>query len=243
MRRLLNNVVGFDIVRFSGQHNLRSHLTSALNIYEIDRILDVGANEGQFGSFLREIGFDGYIYSFEPVNEAFEILSKISADDEKWIVFNFALGSETGETTINVSEFSSFSSILTLTDYALEHWDASKVNHTQTITIKTLDECLANGIIPNRNLLLKMDTQGYDLEVFRGAKNLLPKVSCMLSELSIIPVYEGAPDYKETLAIFEDSGFSVSGFYPTTHNKNLSLNEVDCVFVNTAMFTSVKKAD
>ncbi len=79
-----------------------------------------------------------------------------------------------------------------------------------------------------------MDTQGFDLEVFRGAQTVLPNVSCMLSELSLIPIYEGMPSYTESLAEYEKSGFGVSGFYPITRNKNLTLNEVDCVLVNTS---------
>jgi len=100
-----------------------------------------------------------------------------------------------------------------------------------------LDECVSEGVIDcNDRLLLKMDTQGYDLEVFRGAQSLLPNVSCILSELSLIPIYEGMPSYLDALAEFEGHGFCVSGFYPITRNENLTLNEVDCVLVKPSKF-------
>ena len=235
IRRWVNVKIGYDVVRFSGQHNLRSHLSKCIEEYKINVVIDVGANEGQFGEFIRNIGFSGKIYSFEPVDTAFQKLKLASAEDKNWLIFNFALGSEETESYINVSEFTSFSSILTLSDYALEHWKNSRVDHQQKILIKKLDQCLLEGLIPTgERILLKMDTQGYDLEVFRGGHSALSDVSVILSELSLIAVYNDMPSYKESLETYEDAGFFVSGFYPITRNKDLSLNEIDCVLVNTA---------
>lgn len=233
LRLFINRRVGYDIVYFSGQHTLRAHLVKVFKEYEIDAIIDVGANEGQFALAVRSLGFSGKIYSFEPVDEAFEKLAAASSSDGNWFVFNFALGSESGESLINVSDFTSFSSILNPSDYALERWENSRVDHKQKITIRTLDECKMEGLIPESNIFLKMDTQGYDLEVFKGADSILLNVRGVLSELSLIAVYNDMPGYKQSLSTFEEAGFSVSGLYPITRNKDLSLNEVDCVLVNT----------
>ena len=86
-----------------------------------------------------------------------------------------------------------------------------------------------------------MDTQGYDLEVFKGATQSLSRVQAVLSEISLIAVYNDMPNYKQSLSTFEAAGFSVSGLYPITRNIDLSLNEVDCVLVNTASHEQVKK--
>jgi len=241
IRTFINQKIGIDIIQFSGQHNLRSHLSKLIDVYKINKIIDVGANEGQFGAFLRSIGFKGEIYSFEPVAAPFKILSSISAKDDKWFVNNCALGATSGEATINVSRHTSFSSILNPSDYALERWTNSRVDHKETIVIKTLDEWCKSGVISDHDsLFLKMDTQGYDLEVFRGAHSILHQVRGILSELSLIAVYNDMPNYMQSLKTFENAGFSVSGFYPITRNKNLSLNEVDCVLVNTSIFDKIK---
>ena len=237
IRFFINRQTDYDVVHFSGQHTLRSHLVSILDEYQIESIIDVGANEGQFALSMRSLGFRGKIYSFEPVDAAYEKLKRVSASDNSWFVFDFALGAESGEALINVSDFSSFSSILDVNKYALDRWKDSEVTHQQGIVVRTLDECASEGVIDRSDrLLLKMDTQGYDLEVFRGAQSVLSNVSCVLSELSLIPIYEGMPSYSEALSVFEGHGFSVSGFYPITRNKNLTLNEVDCVLVNTSKF-------
>lgn len=237
IRYLVNSIVGYDVVHFGGQHNLRSHLTRIIDAYNIDTFIDVGANEGQFGLFLRSIGFKGMIYSFEPVAAPFAILSSLSASDDSWFVYNFALGSKSEEVLINVSKHTSFSSILNPSAYALGHWPNSHVDHTERVAVKKLDDWFLEGLVSEKaSVFLKMDTQGFDLEVFMGAENTLKIVRAILSELSLIAVYDGMPNYVQSLSTFEKAGFSVSGFYPITRNKDLSLNEVDCVLVNTAEF-------
>jgi len=233
LRFPINRSTGWDIIYFSGQHTFRSHLVRIIDAYHIDTILDVGANEGQFGLHVRSLGFRGRILSFEPVDAAYEKLLKASASDRDWIAFDFALGATPDAAVINVSSSSDFSSILEVNEYARERWRSSEITHQQKIEIRTLDELVSEGVIEgNSRLLLKMDTQGYDLEVFRGAKSLLPHVSCMVSELSLIPIYQGMPSYLESLSAFESNGFHVSGMYPVTRNEDLTLNEVDCVLVN-----------
>lgn len=237
IRRMVNHKIGYDIVRFSGQHNLRSHLSKVFDDYKINKIIDVGANEGQFGHFLRSLGYAGWIHSFEPVAEPFEKLSSLSASDDMWIVHNYALGATSSEALINVSKHSSFSSILSPSDYALGRWENSHIDHQENIVIRTLDECGAKGMIAeNDSVFLKMDTQGYDLEVFKGAQATLHQIKGILSELSLIAVYDGMPNYMQSLSTFQTAGFLVSGFYPITRNKDLTLNEVDCVLVDAKKF-------
>ena len=236
IRYQINKLIDIDIVRASGQHTLRTHIQRVLSDYAVDVIIDVGANEGGFGVSIRSLGFAGDIYSFEPVAEAFEKLSLASADDPQWTVFNFALGAEEGESIINISKFSQMSSILDANDYG-NSWEPMKVESHQKIRIRTLDNCFEEGLIPRqKRVLLKMDTQGFDLQVFRGGNIFLENVCCMLSELSLIPIYIGMPHYLEALSEYESKGFAVSGFYPITRHPALALNEVDCMLVNTRFF-------
>lgn len=242
VRYFVNDSIGYDVVHFSGQHNLRAHLSKVFDVYKINKIIDVGANDGQFGQFLRSIGYRGDIYSFEPVSDAFKKLSLVSSSDSKWHVYNIALGSSSGDALINVSKHTVFSSLLSPSDYALGRWSESQVDHQERIIIRTLDEWYAEGnISKSDSVFLKMDTQGFDLEVFKGAKSTLPQVCALLSELSLIAVYDGMPNYMQSLSTYEAAGFAVSGFYPITRNKDLSLNEVDCVLVNTSKFDPLRK--
>ena len=173
VRYQTNRLLDIDIVRASGQHTLRTHLQRVISDYAVDAIIDVGANEGGFGASVRSLGFTGNIYSFEPVAEAFGKLSLAATDDPQWTVFNFALGAEEAESMINVSKFSQFSSILNANDYG-NSWENMKVESHEKIRVRTLDNCFAEGLIPRqKRILLKMDTQGFDLQVFRGANSYL----------------------------------------------------------------------
>jgi hypothetical protein len=66
-------------------------------------VYDVGANVGQFGMGLRQRGYRGKIFSFEPVKSAFDALKSVAATDGSWNVLQCAIGSETGEVWVNVS--------------------------------------------------------------------------------------------------------------------------------------------
>lgn len=78
------NTPSFDLIRLkSSNAEFPRHLLNVLDAYDIDCVIDVGANAGQYGKFLREIGFEGHIVSFEPVSVAFTLLEQQSAADEK----------------------------------------------------------------------------------------------------------------------------------------------------------------
>lgn len=232
VRRQINRLFGFDIVRVSGQHTLRTHVPAVIRQYGIDAVIDIGANEGHFGETLRELGFKGEIYSFEPVVSAFNQLKNAARGDPRWSTFNFALGSESCETEMNVSKFSQFSSLLEANDFG-HKWANMAVVQRQRIEVRTLSQCFAEGTLPReRRFLLKMDTQGYDLEVFRGLGGSYGSIHCMLSEISLIPIYENMPHYLEALHEYESAGFLISGMYPITRNANLTLNEMDCMLIN-----------
>ena len=223
-RRQVNRLTGLDVVRVS-------HVAQVLEQYGIHAIIDVGANEGDFGALMRSLGFRGPIYSFEPVAEAFEVLHGRALRDGNWQAFNYALGAQDGTAQINVSRFSQFSSIREATSYG-KSWENMVVERKQDIEIKTVDGLFGSGVLGREEkYFLKMDTQGYDLEVFKGARASLPKLCCMLSELSLIPLYKDMPNYLEALETYSRAGFLVSGLYPITRHQSLALNEVDCMMV------------
>ena len=83
-----------------------------------------------------------------------------------------------------------------------------------------------------RAVYLKCDTQGFDLQVMAGAKNVLPRVGAMQSELSVLGIYQGMPDFLETLRQMRDLGFDMTGVFPVSRDGALRVVEFDCVAVN-----------
>lgn len=228
------NSLGYDLIKTKKHPSLNAHIINLIRFYKIDTVIDVGANNGQFGLSLRKNGYLGDIYSFEPVSTTFNRLKTTSEHDNNWHIYNTALGDKISSTVINVSESSDLSSILVANKYGQGMFPAIKISHQETIEIDTFDMFYAKYFSKNsRRILFKMDTQGYDLKVFRGAQGSFKNIFCLLSEVSLTPLYSDMPHYLETLREYEENGFHISGMYPVSRNKlDLSIIEFDCVLIN-----------
>jgi FkbM family methyltransferase len=196
---------------------------------EIDVVVDVGANIGQFGESLRAGGYRGQIVSFEPVEAAFQALLKKATADSKWEVHHCGLGATRGEAVIHVSGLTVFSSILNLTSSASLHDSRIAVERTETIKIETLDE-VAAGL--SGNILLKIDTQGYEKQVIEGGPQTVARVKGILMELPVIHVYEGEWQFHEAAKFMADAGFVLAQIQPVNYHglDNVSLVDADCLF-------------
>jgi FkbM family methyltransferase len=233
--KVLAKRLGYELINRDGNPSLIFHIMDLILLRRIDLVLDVGGNKGQFAQSLRNEGYKEVIHSFEPVKETFKQLQQASQDDPNWFVHNFAMGDELGELTVNVTKASDFASFLQPNEYGKERFKKNEVEYTEIVAIDTVDNFLEKQV-PNYNekrIFLKTDTQGYDLQVVKGASQSMQLIHCLLSEISFIPIYTGMPHFLESLSNYESYGLSVSGFYPITRDKKtLAVIEMDCVMVN-----------
>lgn len=167
LKRAFNNSCGVELLRYPTPELDRR--IKLLNNNNIDVVIDVGANIGQYGLELRNIGYKGRIISFEPTSEAFAKLKRTALKYNLWEVYNMSLGERDGESTINIAKNSVSSSILKdlplLTDSAPEATFIRK----ETIHIKKLDSIFEDLNLEGKNIYLKIDTQGYEKMVLDGA--------------------------------------------------------------------------
>lgn len=230
----LLNKYGYECIRKKKSPSLKSHLFNLIDQYLIDVVIDVGANHGQFGKLLRSIGYQGEILSFEPTKKSFEILSEASGTDGRWKVYPLALGDKKKSEKINVFASSDFNSLLHPNHMGQATFNSKlKKLHTESINIETLNNVLTQHALRGKRIFLKMDTQGYDLNVFKGASKYYSSISCLLSEISFQSIYQKMPGYHETIGFYESKGFSVSGLYPVSRQKDGSMIEMDCFMINT----------
>jgi FkbM family methyltransferase len=198
-------------------------LRELLGQLEIDCVLDVGANRGQFAGELRKIGYAGPIISFEPVSTEFRAMQEKFRKDSKWRGHQIALGSTDESRSINIPNLTVLSSFL-------ESITAEQNCRTETIEIRRLD-----GLLPSiladldvSRVYLKMDTQGFDLEVFKGASGCVEKIQGIQSELSVQPLYKNMPRYLEALQIYEDAGFDLYNLSVVNRTDTGGLLELNC---------------
>jgi FkbM family methyltransferase len=225
---------GLQLARFPGVEMLGAQLRAAVQRYDINCVLDVGGNTGGYGRLLRSIGYRGRIVSFEPVAATFDELQRRTRSDRNWRTVRLALGEKEGTCSINVGHSSVFSSLLAPTDFSTTHFgEASTVTRVEDVPMKRLEDVLPELLkdITEPRLLLKLDTQGYDLQVLAGAGAVLSQVYVLQSELSVQPLYVGAPSYVESLDTLRGLGFELSGVYPLERDQDLGVIEFDCVMV------------
>lgn len=212
--------------------NLEEMLRQLLSALKINCVIDVGAHFGEYGQSLREIGYTGRIVSFEPVHGSYERLCAAAKGDKAWTTYNVALGRSSTTLEINVPDFSSFASFLGSTQYCSEEFGAeSTVGIKETVKVVTLDSMFGQALAGLRtpHVYLKMDTQGYDLEVLGGASGSLPSILGLQSEVSLKPIYEGMPTWTDAIDVYKSLGYEVSGLYPVNRDKNMSVIEFDCL--------------
>lgn len=191
-------------------------------------VYDVGANVGQFGIGLRQRGYDGKIISFEPVRAAFDALSAIAAADGNWIASQCAVGAAAGEVWMNVSANTQFSSILSLSAKASSIDPESGIVAREKIACRMLDEIA----LPEGVSLIKIDTQGFEREVLKGATRALSQAAGVFMELPIIDVYDGSWSFLEAIRTMGELGFVPCQIDPVNHHHadRMAAVEFDCLF-------------
>lgn len=174
----------------------------------IDLVLDVGANDGSYGREIRDRGYEGAIISFEPNPAAYARLKSKIRNDFYWEAYPFALGEKEEELDLAIAENDVMSSFKPLTEFGKEAV-RSQVGRTKC-RILTLDRFLADNPHPQKNIYLKIDTQGYELEVLRGASESLQTITAVQAETSLIHTYANEADWIDFLLWMRERNFEVA---------------------------------
>jgi FkbM family methyltransferase len=193
-----------------GQPTPATQLLKALQHFEIDTVLDVGANAGQFAGKIRQAGFEGRLISFEPLATAHQALEIAARRDPHWIVHpRGALGDHDGETTINVAGNSLSSSILEMSPAHSDAAQDSAYIGTESVAIQKLDSIAGQYLSVQNRAFLKVDTQGFESQVLDGAQATLPGIQGVLLETSMIELYQGQQLWREMIERMQGLGFTV----------------------------------
>lgn len=224
------NALGYEIVRYD-LASPRFRLARLLAHHGIDVILDVGANAGQFGQDMREIGFSGCIVSFEPLADAFGRLQEVARGDDKWQAVNIGLGDQDGQAIINVAANSQSSSFLPMLAAHSEAAPESVYVGEQSAEIRRLDGVFSTYCRPGTRVFLKIDTQGFEKKVLQGAEKILGHIELVQVECSFVPLYEGAILIEDMIAFLRGASFDPIETMPAFHHhESAHLMQADILF-------------
>ena len=190
--------------------------TALLRRLAFDFVVDVGANRGQFSLVCRRVNPGAKIVGFEPLAEPARIYRALFADDPNIRLCEAALGAQSGKTVMHVSARDDSSSLLPIAQAQTDNYPGSGEVGTQDVAVTTLPEAVSPQEFGARNLL-KIDVQGFELEVLKSADSLLPRFAWVYVECSYLPLYEGQPLADEVIAFMLARGFVVSGRYNVSY--------------------------
>jgi FkbM family methyltransferase len=216
-----------------------------LEILSIKSVIDVGANEGQYAMSLRSQGYRGQIYSFEPLTTAHRKLMNNSMSDANWFVHKpVACGARKGKKLIYVAGNSASSSIRKMLRSHIESAPNTITIGTQDVNIITLDSQIERWRKMHNPILLKIDTQGFEYEVLKGAEQTLKLVTGVLIELSVIELYKNQKLYDYFLEYFSAREFILFDIFPGFSNpKTTQLLQFDALFVRKSTVRKLSSND
>lgn len=201
--------LGIEVQRYSPERSSSARRAIILQRAEIDLVLDVGANIGQYAVSLRQAGYRGRIVSLEPLPDAFAALEEGSRPDPRWTCKRVAIGEEAGVASMQIAGNSMSSSLLLMEERHYAVLPESKPVGTTDVRTERLDTILSEESEPSSAIALKLDVQGFEKHALRSAGRFLKKVRVIEAELSLVSLYEGQPLYREVIDFLEEAGFAL----------------------------------
>lgn len=186
---------------------------------------------GRFAKMLLSAGFTGRIISFEPLPGAHSALVTAAEKYENWSVApRIALSDKNGTASFNIAQADTSSSLLAPTDSFVSDTPQVKVSEVIEVPTGRLDDLEDLGFEPGRTLL-KLDVQGGEAKVLRGAERSLKSMAGILSEMSLMTLDIGQPDWTTMDRIITEHGFEIWDLLPGHRSPNtLRLTQFDGLY-------------
>jgi len=161
-------------------------------------VLDIGANFGQLSILLSKCKKDVEVYSFEASKYIFEILKKnVQINKANVKLFHNLVGNETEQELfikkLNISKFNTYGSNMI---------EKTELRNENSLNIEKINSIRIDDVFFDKKIsFMKIDVQGYDLEVLKGSKRTIMK-----HQMPIIFEYEEdfAKDFNYTFKSFEN---------------------------------------
>lgn len=207
---------------------------AVLKNLDLDFILDVGANRGQFALISRKIFPDAIIHSFEPLSKPAEIFKQVFQQDQLITLHECALGREKTVREIHVTRDDDSSSLLAVNRVQSELFPGSVEVGKSSVLVMTLKEAINIQEISSK-AFLKIDVQGYEMEVLLGCEEALEKIAYIYVECSFVELYSGQPLAYEVISWLLNKNFSLCGVYNLCYTQRGIAVQGDFLFHNRQM--------
>ena len=230
LARTAINRAGFDVIRV--RNSPKRTLLGMVRL-GIGTVIDVGANEGQFARMISGIFPNTEIYCFEPLSGPFQkLITWAQTQNGRVRCFQTALGDQQGEVDMYLHEqHTPSSSLLSATEMCHTLYPQTRAKRIERVKASTLDHVLANSISSTEKpALLKLDVQGFEDRVLRGAQEVLSQCKVVILEVSVEPLYNGQAEFLDLAFMLRDSGHKYVGNLDQAYGDDGRVVYFDAVF-------------
>lgn len=198
---------------------------------DVRTVLYIGANEGQDLRVLRAAYPVATIHCFEPQPDVARRLRVVAAGLERVIVHPIALGDASRPMAMSTPDNSQAASLRKPKEAFAKHFPRIGGWSSISVDVTTLDEWAASQTLSD-DLLIKLDVQGYEDMVMAGGTATFRRARAVITELAVVPTYEGAPSWVEMLSALSREGFVYAGEMEQVHDEvTRAVVEFDGAFI------------
>lgn len=200
--RILDKIFGNSLKQYYGLPTIESRLDNMCKLgFDPKFIIDIGAFNGEWTTMTRMIFPNAAFLMFEAQESKISVLDELKRIGNGKIDFRIVpMGPIDGEQVI----FHVYDNSPTASSMLHDH--ARTPTRPVQMIARTLDSILAEDNRPWPDLI-KLDVQGYELEVLKGAESALTHTEAVLMEVSIIELYQGNPILSDVIAFMAARGF------------------------------------
>jgi FkbM family methyltransferase len=174
----------------------------------VDTVVDIGANRGQFALCCRRLFPAAQIFSFEPLKGPASTFRRVFAGDARAHLFESAVGDAAGTAAMHVSRWDVSSSLLPIGQAQHDNFPFTEESRQEAVTVTRLSACLDAGVI-GPQALLKLDVQGFELTALQGCAELLDRFQFVYLEASFIELYVGQALTTDVIAFLLERKFKL----------------------------------
>ena len=207
------------------------HLNFLSCFKNLNTIVDIGAHQGQFALISKYKFKSAKIYSFDPLKNSMMKYSQILKVKDGCTFFNTAIGNTNSLKKINISKKDDSSSILTITDQQTKTFKNTEKIDEEDIKIQKLNDCIDKNTL-NKPCLMKIDVQGYELEVLKGSEQLLKYFDYLYIECSSVEFYKNQPLFDDINNWLNKRNFSFVKSYNDYKDLENKTIQADYYFIN-----------
>jgi FkbM family methyltransferase len=197
-------------------------------------VYDIGAHRGVVASALAKLENVRSVHAFEPIPRSFQRLVGEVRTEPKVVCHKVALGSENRMGRLHVSAEAASSSLLPMAASHRSEFPGTGDAVEIDVEIARLDDFILRQQLPLPDVL-KIDVQGFELDVLEGGLSALKRARFCVVEMSFIPLYDGSPVFDDIYRFLTGQGFVLRGAGPVTVGRSLVPLQIDGIFERAAL--------